>query len=317
MSYDSNQSKKSEMKKCILFLFIGLIFVGCSNEPASLGIGECVYRPGFLWTEDMGADTSYVGQSFNLFFSGFSENEQTPEAELLLCDGSGSPLDLKQTEVWANDTMLSAPRVSIPKTNGVFSLKFRSVPSPAMEEGRKDILLLLCSGTNADKCEFVGIGDVAVDQAQNTIVGRLHYAYEQRWNIGNIILTWIACALLTLFVLYFFYMRATHPKFGALRKDVYVGKETPISINFKGYWKIQIFKEKSKQSFLQRLLCGKARFIVHPDFETPLVLTPSGKNRRNIKVGLSDDYSPYSNPIGEFENSKIKIESKQIIIKIQ
>lgn len=305
------------MKKISFILCIGIcaLLSACGEKPESFGLGTNVYRPGFLWT-DLWSDTTFVEQAFLVSTDGFDENQQSLCAEILFADNDGKNLDLSKFEVWVNHEQLRQPYYRLsPQSQDTIFLKMRCLPSKDLAEGRKDVIIKLRSNSNVDKSICVDFGgENAIDSHHDTLIGRLFFVYDKKWNIGDFILAIIGLIFVAGIVLWFaLIQRYFYPRFRAINKTIVIPNHAPISIRFRGVRMVVLDSVKHKQSWWNKLWTGKIIYKQHPAITNPITLKPTSKGRKIIFKASPSSYTCTPNPIGLQPSKVTDIVNKQQI----
>lgn len=307
------------MKKKSFILLIGLcaLLSACGDKPESFGLGTSVYRPGFLWTDQLWADTTYVEQAFLVSTEGFAENRQKLRAEILLTDNEGKKLDLSKYEVWVNQKRLSEScfGLSSQSQDTVF-LKLRCLPSKDLIEGRQDVVVKLRANSNVDKTNCVNFGgETAIDSHKDTLVGRLSFVYDKKWNIGDLILAIIILLIVAGIVLWFvLFQRLKYPRFKNINKMIIIPNQAPISIHFKGVRMVVLDNTKHKQSWWNKMWTGKIIYKQHLAITSPIMLTPTGRGKKiRFRAANPSNYTCSPNPIAIQPSKVTDIVNKQQI----
>lgn len=303
---------KRYVYRCLFFTLFVAALCSCSDEENGLinnHLGESYYHEGFLWMEE---ETSFAENIITLDFNNDAKDYKS-KATISFVDEQEKPLDMRHYIILINGIKLNSPEVSI-NTNQS-EVYWNIACTPDVEEGTKTGYILLKAGHTLDR-----VGETSVENGKGNVkIAMWNFDYVKHIHPVEAGIRWGLLVIFAALAIWRLLLRRHFFKpFRAVTKTFNIPGQAPLLVKMNGQRMVVVSNKKGEQSLFDKFFKGNILYKVHPAFELPIILKPSGKGRRKIMVKA--DYSKYRinpNPMPNIGSAEIIILSNNTKITIQ
>lgn len=268
-------------------------------------LGSVEFYPKFLWCEE-----KLITLTDTLFLNFNNDaKENQGKAEFRFVDNDGSSFSHDDLKVLINGVDSKVISVSAKDSFVVMTFSFH----PTSKEGKYQGYLKLVN----HNLEQDGHTILEGNKENNSLKWQIHY--NKLMNPLAKLLMWIGIVILSILFIWFILVKPiVYPTFKKFRKNIIIEKSQQIvsqcKVDFTGARKVVFSNKKIKQSFFNKIFCGKIVTYVNIDFDTPVTFTPTSNRMAANAVGRI--YNIIPNPIQRSGNATITNAHKNIKITI-
>ena len=167
-----------------------------------------------------------------------------------------------------------------------------------------NIKLMICGNSKTEDGKYYGRIELLPSNLEHCTINKskesfkFKFDFERKWHPLKVCLVWVFIILMSALLLWVFLLqRLLFPRFGAAQKVFNIPGMAPLIIRFKGARCIVVSNvAQKKQSAWNRFWTGPIRYVIHPAFTSPIVMSPLKRRRILVKCDGSV-YKVMPNPM--------------------